>query len=178
VTIRALSQTSAGSARTSRNCAWEDCRPRHGAQGDAGSDASGPLRYLQRDVRTDDGCYGEGSLLTIGGMCCQQRFQGDCADRRRRRTGTFLLSASCTCHRTALAPLGYGLRVHTVPLGQRPQALLTMLYRSTDRLCRAGAPVKYLAHNASFHSREKYAPSNSGTKHLIFGNQSSMSALS
>jgi site-specific DNA-adenine methylase len=42
-----------------------------------------------------------------------------------------------------------------------------MLYRSTDRRCRTGAPVKYLAHNASFHSLEKYAPRNAGTKQLI-----------
>src|ERR1700739_1019527 len=41
-----------------------------------------------------------------------------------------------------------------------------MLYRSTDRLCRCGAPVQYLSHSASFHSREKYAPPNAGTKHL------------
>src|SRR5258707_13743265 len=42
-----------------------------------------------------------------------------------------------------------------------------MLYRSTDRLCRCGAPVQYLSHSASFHSLEKYAPSNAGTKHLV-----------
>src|SRR5712671_90671 len=42
-----------------------------------------------------------------------------------------------------------------------------MLYRSTDRLCRCGAPVQYLPHSASFHSLEKYAPPNAGTKHLI-----------
>jgi hypothetical protein len=42
-----------------------------------------------------------------------------------------------------------------------------MLYRSTDRLCRCGAPLQYLSHSASFHSLEKYAPPNAGTKHLI-----------
>src|SRR6187431_33247 len=42
-----------------------------------------------------------------------------------------------------------------------------MLYRSTDRLCRAGAPVQYLAHSASFQAGEKSAPSNSGIKHLV-----------
>jgi hypothetical protein len=36
----------------------------------------------------------------------------------------------------------------------------------TDRLCRCGAPVQYLSHSASFHSLEKYAPPNAGTKHL------------
>src|SRR5580700_310360 len=41
-----------------------------------------------------------------------------------------------------------------------------MLYRSTDRLCRCGAPVQYRSHRASFHSLEKYAPPNAGTKHL------------
>ena len=41
-----------------------------------------------------------------------------------------------------------------------------MLYRSTDRLCRCGAPVENLAHSASFHSGEKTAPSKPGIKHL------------
>jgi hypothetical protein len=44
---------------------------------------------------------------------------------------------------------------------------MTMLYRSTDRLCRCGAPVQYLSHTGSFYSLEKYAPPNAGTKHLI-----------
>jgi hypothetical protein len=43
---------------------------------------------------------------------------------------------------------------------------LTMLYRSTDRLCRCGAPVKNLSHSASFESLDKNAPSKSGTKQL------------
>jgi hypothetical protein len=34
----------------------------------------------------------------------------------------------------------------SVTPGQRPYALLTMLYRSTDRLRRAGTPVKNLPH--------------------------------
>src|SRR6266566_3391152 len=50
-----------------------------------------------------------------------------------------------------------------------------MLYRSTDRLCRCGAPMQYLSHSASFHSREKYAPPNAGTKNLV--NQTSSSGL-
>jgi hypothetical protein len=40
------------------------------------------------------------------------------------------------------------------------------LYCSTDCLSRGGAPVTTLAHSASFHSKEKIAPSNSGIKHL------------
>jgi hypothetical protein len=43
---------------------------------------------------------------------------------------------------------------------------LTMLYRSTDRRCRRGAPVLNLTHSASFHAREKTAPSKPGIKHL------------
>ena len=54
--------------------------------------------------------------------------------------------------RGPLLPLGDGLLVDAVALGQRPQARLTMLYRSTDRLCRRGAPMENLAHSASFHS--------------------------
>jgi hypothetical protein len=41
-----------------------------------------------------------------------------------------------------------------------------MLYRSTDRPRRGGAPVQYLSYSASSHSREKYAPPNAGTKHV------------
>jgi hypothetical protein len=43
---------------------------------------------------------------------------------------------------------------------------VTMLYRSPDRLCRCGAPMKNLAYSASFESLDKNAPSNAGTKHL------------
>ncbi|CDX20849.1 hypothetical protein MPL3356_340052 [Mesorhizobium plurifarium] len=41
--------------------------------------------------------------------------------------------------------------------GRRPD--MTMLYRSTDRLCRRGAPMQNLAHSASFDSDDKDAPS-------------------
>ena len=41
-----------------------------------------------------------------------------------------------------------------------------MLYRSTDRLCRRGAAVKNLAHSASFHLKEKIAPSKPGIKQV------------
>src|SRR6478752_5838574 len=63
-------------------------------------------------------------------------------------------------------PLGHRLLVDAVALRQSPQALLTMLYRSTNRLCRRGAPMVNLAHSASFHSREKTAPSKPGIKQL------------
>src|ERR1700683_1061005 len=43
-----------------------------------------------------------------------------------------------------------------------------MLYRSTDRLCRCGAPMKNLSHSASFESLDKNAPLKSGTKHLSY----------
>ena len=41
-----------------------------------------------------------------------------------------------------------------------------MLYRSTDRRSRRGAPMQNLAHSASFESLDKDAPSKAGTKHL------------
>src|ERR1700729_4402556 len=56
--------------------------------------------------------------------------------------------------------------IDSVALRQRSQARLTMLYRSTHRLCRWGAPMKNLAHSASFKSLDKNAPSKAGTKHL------------
>ena len=48
--------------------------------------------------------------------------------------------------------------------GQSSQALLTTLYRSTDRLRRGGAAVKNLAQSASLHAGENNAPSKPGTK--------------
>ena len=68
-------------------------------------------------------------------------------------------------HRRPFLPFGDRLLIDTVTLGERPQALLTIVYRSTHRLCRAGAPVKNLSHSASCHSDEKTAPENDGTKH-------------
>jgi hypothetical protein len=44
---------------------------------------------------------------------------------------------------------------------------LTMLYRSTDRLCRRGAPMKNLAHSASLDSDDNDAPSKPGIKQLV-----------
>ena len=41
-----------------------------------------------------------------------------------------------------------------------------MLYRSTDRLSRRGAPVKNLAHSASLDSCVEIAPSKPGIKQL------------
>src|SRR5271165_506770 len=61
-------------------------------------------------------------------------------------------------------PSGDGFRVDAIALGQRPQALLTMLYRPADRLCRCGAPMKNLSHSASFESPEKTAPSKCATR--------------
>src|SRR6266496_5038416 len=69
--------------------------------------------------------------------------------------------------RAALLPLGDGLRIDAVAPGQCPQARLTMLYRSTDRLCRRGAAVENLAHSPSFHSPENNAPSKAGIKHRL-----------
>jgi len=43
------------------------------------------------------------------------------------------------------------LWIDPVTPGQSDQALLTMLYCSTDCRCRAGAPVQNLSHSASFH---------------------------
>jgi hypothetical protein len=43
---------------------------------------------------------------------------------------------------------------------------LTMLYRSTHRRCRRGAPVKNLAHSASLQLLDKTAPSKFGIKQL------------
>src|SRR5262249_9765339 len=69
--------------------------------------------------------------------------------------------------RGPLLPFGNGLLVDPVAFSQHPQALLTMLYRSTDRLCRRGAPMKNLAHSASFDSEDKDAPPKPWIKHTL-----------
>src|SRR5215213_11848668 len=63
-----------------------------------------------------------------------------------------------------LLPFGHRLLVDAMALGQGSQARLTILYCSTDRLCRCGAAVKNLAHSASLHSEDKNAPSTPGIK--------------
>src|SRR5215208_3440948 len=73
-----------------------------------------------------------------------------------------------------LLPFGDRLLVDAMALSQGPQARLTILYCSTDCLCRCGAAVENLAHSASLHSGDKNAPSNPGIKHLnatILGNR-------
>src|SRR5436309_7416190 len=86
-------------------------------------------------------------------------------DRQHRRS-RFLWSRPSVHDRAARLPLAHRLLIDAVTSGERSQALFTMLYRSTDRLSRRGAPVKNLAHSASFDSCHKNAPSKCGTKHL------------
>src|SRR5215212_5944304 len=88
-------------------------------------------------------------------------------EREHRRLG-LLGSGGPVGNRATLLPLSDGLRVDAVAPGQHPQALLTLLDRSTDRRRRAGAPMQTLAHSASLHSAEKSAPSNPRTKHLNY----------
>jgi len=68
--------------------------------------------------------------------------------------------------RRAALPFGDRLGIDPIAPGQRSYALLTTLYRSTHRLCRAGAPVKYLAHSSSLSIETESGPSYPGTKNL------------
>ncbi len=71
-------------------------------------------------------------------------------------------------HRATLPPFGHRLRVDAMTTGQRPQARLTMLYRSTHCRCRSGASVQYLSHKTSHDGNCSYfTPSHCGTKHLL-----------
>src|SRR4051794_8010183 len=85
---------------------------------------------------------------------------------RQHRRPWFLRPGRQVTDRCPMLPLGDRLLIDTVTAGQSPQALLTMLYRSTHRRCRGGAPMENLCHSASFDSCDKGAPSNSGIKHL------------
>jgi hypothetical protein len=69
-------------------------------------------------------------------------------------------------HRGPALPFDDCPLVDPLALRQSPQALLTMLYRSTYRLCRDGAPKENLCHSASFELDDKNAPSRSGIKNL------------
>src|SRR5881398_3668154 len=82
-------------------------------------------------------------------------------DRQHRRS-RLLWSRPSVHDRAARLPLAHRLLIDAVTSGERSQALFTMLYRSTDRLSRRGAPVKNLAHSASFDSCHKNAPSKCG----------------
>src|SRR3954449_8464513 len=85
---------------------------------------------------------------------------------RQHRRSWLRRSCPDVRNRATALPLANSLLVDAVALCERSQALLTMLYRSTDRLRRRGASMKNLAHSASFHSTEKIAPSKAGIKHL------------
>ena len=86
-------------------------------------------------------------------------------DRQDRRAWLFRAGRN-VAHRRPPLPLRDRFLADPISGCQRPQARLTMLYRSTDRLCRCGAPMKNLAHSASFHSSVKSALSKPGIKHL------------
>src|SRR3954453_20497248 len=86
---------------------------------------------------------------------------------RQHRRSWLRRSCPDVRNRATALPLANSLLVDAVALCERSQALLTMLYRSTDRLRRRGASMKNLAHSASFHSTEKIAPSKAGIKHLM-----------
>ena len=55
--------------------------------------------------------------------------------------------------RRTLLPLKNGLGVDVIACSKRSQALLTILYCSTDRLCRGGARVKNLPHSGTAPAR-------------------------
>src|SRR5215210_7590131 len=130
---------------------------------------------LQAAVQTGAGQVREGGLERIEAVIQRQKRvppkgdnHGFLRQGQHGRSRRFQPGRQIGCRR-ALLPLGDGFRVNPVASGEDSQALLTMLDRATHRRCRAGAPMKNLAHSASLHSGEKSAPSNSGTKrHLGF----------
>src|SRR4051794_19872360 len=87
---------------------------------------------------------------------------------RQHRRSWLRRSCPDVRNRATALPLANSLLVDAVALCERSHALLTMLYRSTDRLRRRGASMKNLAHSASFHSTEKIAPSKAGIKQVAY----------
>src|SRR3954454_12945394 len=96
---------------------------------------------------------------------------------RQHRRSWLRRSCPDVRNRATALPLANSLLVDAVALCERSQALLTILYHSTDRLRRRGASMKNLAHSASFHSTEKIAPSKAGIKHLRLSHQEVVLAI-
>src|SRR5690606_3534460 len=68
--------------------------------------------------------------------------------------------------RRTLAPLRNGLGVEAQLPAQLRERSLRSLYCCSDSVRGRGASVTNLSHRASFHSKERIAPSNHGIKHL------------
>src|SRR5437763_9454649 len=92
------------------------------------------LKCIETVIEREKGVLAEGD---------DDRLLLQAENRRSRRLGTHRR----ILHVGALAPLLNRLGVDAVPSGQSPQALLTILYCSTDRLSRRGAAVKNLSHS-------------------------------
>ncbi len=101
-----------------------------------------------------------------GGRAVHRETRGARADRRPRPQDLLALAVRANC----LAAGGtYGpARRRAEQQSDRPSyPLLTMLSRSTHRLCPAGVPVKYRAYNPSPSIVTESEPSYSETKHLL-----------
>lgn len=83
----------------------------------------------------------------------------------RRLQGIEVSSSGSSVYRRKATMTASSSTDRTVDLGSLGP-VGTMLYRSTDSLCRRGAPMKNLAHSASLDSDDKDAPSKHGIKHL------------
>ena len=71
-------------------------------------------------------------------------------------------------YRRPLPPPGYRPWIDAQFLAQRRERTLRSLYCGSDGVRGRGAPVTNLSHAASFHSRERIAPSHRGIKHLTY----------
>jgi len=74
------------------------------------------------------------------GISAKRDDDGLVLDGQNGRTGV-LRTGPKVVDRAPLLPLRHCLRVDPMALGKGSQALLTILYCSTDRRCRAGAAV-------------------------------------
>lgn len=113
---------------------------------------AGSSAEAHRGNRPAAAVYSDDDRFLLDRQHCRPRFSG-----AGRKIGG----------RRPAPPLPNRLLIDAEALRQRPQALLTMLYRSTDRLCRRGAPMKNLAHSASFDSDDNNVPSKPGIKPLV-----------
>ena len=78
--------------------------------------------------------------------------------------------------RRALAPLRNGLGIDTQLTAQLRERSLRSLYCCSDSVRGRGAAMTNLSQRASFHSRERIAPSNRGIKHLSWLGQFSVTS--
>ena len=118
-------------------------------------------------------CRHNGRFEHFQSTHCKRRCSVDRSEsggrlKQPRSTSSILIRQMlCGAILTQHPPLRQRLGVDSKLSAQLRKRSLRSLYCSSDGVRGRGAPMTNLSHNASFHSRERIAPSNRGIKHLM-----------